>query len=111
MRKQHRIQEEKGNKKGNENGNGNGGEQTSEWRSTGRRCCQGRRSERKGDRKVAGFWLGMLLVFLFAFAGTLGMLITDERCAQISGQPAALERAADLLEGVGERIELRFGRT
>ena len=47
----------------------------------------------------------MLLVFLFAFAGTLALLTADERCAQVSGQPAMLVKTATLLESAGERIE------
>ena len=47
----------------------------------------------------------MLLVFLFAFAGTLALLTADERCAQVSGQPAVLVKTVNLLESAGERIE------
>ena len=99
MRRQHRRQEEKENRDKQISGHSNG-----------RRHCHGRRERRKerrkeSNRKVAGFWLGMLLVFLFAFAGTLAILTADERCAQVSGQPAVLEKTANLLESAGERIE------
>ena len=96
MRRQHRGQEEKENRD----------KQVSDWHSNGRRYCHGRRGRRKErNRKVAGFWLGMLLVFLFAFAGTLALLTADERCAQVSGQPAVLVKTVNLLESTGERIE------
>ena len=95
MRRQHRRQEEKETRDKQISGHSNG-----------RRHCHGRRERRKErNRKVAGFWLGMLLVFLFAFAGTLAILTADERCAQVSGQPAVLEKTANLLESAGERIE------
>lgn len=62
MRRQHRGQEEKENRD----------KQVSDWHSNSNRYCHGRRGRRKErNRKVAGFWLEMLLVFLFAFAGTL----------------------------------------
>ena len=96
MRRQRRMQEEKENRE----------KQMSNWHSNGSRYCRGRRGRRKErNRKVAGFWLGMLLVFLFAFAGTLAFLTVDERCAQVSDQPAMLEKTVNLLESVGEGIE------
>lgn len=95
MRKQRRMQEEEENRDKQISGHSNG-----------RRYCHRRRGRRKErNRKVAGFWLGMLLVFLFAFAGTLALLTADERCAQVSGQPAMLVKTVNLLESAGERIE------
>lgn len=95
MRKQRRMQEEEENRDKQISGHSNGC-----------RYCHRRRGRRKErNRKVAGFWLGMLLVFLFAFAGTLALLTADERCAQVSGQPAMLVKTATLLESAGERIE------